>query len=530
MNDSGPPGVGRQAGNLFGEVSGYVAVIVAYVLAVSGRSPGPIPQTTAIITVLVTTIVVWVWRTNRIMRREVRAADAALVHPAAAKPDPHVRVNRLLEPFLGPGDPPYAMSLVRRRAELAFLTILTIAATAWSASRVSAAIPEFTGLRGSAAAAFTCLPAVNARGPRVVIADFEEASPQYASLIENRLFDALTEDLDGSRTICRLRQAVGTRQEARTLGQQTQAVLVIWGRSDVVFDVHLELANSRSNAWDVPGRNLPPLPSDELADFEFAVREPDRLSFLTDIVLSQVLYLDNKTASARQLLGEALERAEAQDLGQNNARDLGEAYLLLGYMVDPYANPTQADLQQALAAYSRSLELNPDLHAAALNRGKAYEALGELDLAIADYDTLIAARGQLAADAAVNRAYLQTDRSAAERDFALAIQLDPLLGHWHRGVARQDLWDDLAGAVEDFAAAVKLGPQDDFYYESLGEAQLLAGQDAAARETYRDLVSRLDRTARQGLIERLEALALEQPDVAAGVTVILAELRGAALP
>jgi tetratricopeptide (TPR) repeat protein len=245
-----------------------------------------------------------------------------------------------------------------------------------------------------------------------------------------------------------------------------------------------------------------------------------------------VLYLDNNIESARQLLGRALARAETQKLTDNNASDFGKAYFLLGYMYDPYVvPPPQADPRRALAGYSRSIELNPDFHAAILNRAKVFETLGELDRAFADYNTLIAAQGPLAAEAAVNRAFLQiNDRDAAEQDFALAIQLEPVTGYWSRGVARQDFWDDLPGALADFQAVVKLEPRDYFYYESLGQAQLLSGQAAAARETYGEVITRLNQATRQGVIERLESLAQSEPDLADDVAPIMADLRAASLP
>jgi tetratricopeptide (TPR) repeat protein len=524
INENTSAGVTRQAVSLIGDIGGSVAVFVAYVLAVTGRSPGPIPQTTAIVTVLVTTVVLWVWRARRVTQLKATGAAAEGAN-ASAEASSRTWVASLV----GSSESDrYAMSTTRRRAELAFLAILTLAVMGWSASRVSAAVAEFTSPKRRSEQAFTCFPSLSGPGPRVVIADFEEASSDFASLIENRLYDALTAKMDDSRTVCRWQEVVGTRQEAQELGRQTHAVLVVWGRSDVVFDAHLELANA--GKWDIPGRDLPPLPAEELADFEFARLEPLKLSFLTDFVLSQVLYLDNKVESARALLARALDRAEGQGLVESNGLSLGEGYFLLGYLYDPGANYPDPNPQLALDAYSRVIQLNPRLHAATLNRGKLYESLGDVELAIADYTALVETHGELAADAAVNRAFLQGDRNAAERDFALGIELDPLTGHFFRGVARQNLWNDLDGAVSDFEVVAKLEPPGYFYYAMLGEAQLLAGQAAAARETYRALLARLDQVALQAVIASLQDLAQREPELAPAIDRILSDLRTARVP
>jgi tetratricopeptide (TPR) repeat protein len=528
INWSASAGSGRQAVNLLGDIGGFVAVFVAYVLAVTGRSPGPIPRTTAIITVLVTTVVLWVWRAKRLtqLKAEAAAPDPANAEQGGVTPKSPLPIVASL--VRNSDDRRYAMSPMRCRFELGLLLALTIAATGWSASRVSAAIGEFATPRRPFEQDFICLPSMSGSAPRVIIADFADASTDFASLIEDRLYDALTADMDGSRIVCRWHQVIATRQEAQALGRQARAVLVVWGRSDVVFDAHLELASSQY--WDIPGRDLPPLPAEELADFEFARLEPLRLSFLTDFVLSQVLYLDNRVESARALLTKALDRAESHGLAEGNGESLGEGYFQLGYLYDPGAFFPDPDAQRALAAYSRAIKLNPGLREARLNRGKLYASLGSVDLAIADYTALLQMRGKLSADAAVNRAFLQGDQSAAERDFALAIELDPLTGHFFRGTARQNLWNDLDGALEDFEAVAALEPPEYFYYAILGEAQLLAGRDAAAQETYRKLLPRLDAASLEDVIARLRELARGEPRVARGVDAIVTHLQTGRVP
>ena len=119
---------------------------------------------------------------------------------------------------------------------------------------------------------------------------------------------------------------------------------------------------------------------------------------------------------------------------------------------------------------------------------------------MADYALLIEEQSPLAASAHVNRAFLQPNREAAERDFESAIRLDPKEGHWHRGNAHLHLWNDPAAAIDDFEEVVKLNPEEFFIYHSLGRAQLIAGQADAAAETYREITVHLNEDTRQFVI------------------------------
>jgi tetratricopeptide (TPR) repeat protein len=530
MSDSPPPGLVRQAVNLLGDVGGFVAVLVAYVLALSGRSPGPIPQTTAVITVLVTTVVVWAWRANRITRRRYAGQPTALAGDMPpAEPVQPTPTSRLLDPFRSVGNPPYAMPLARRRTELTGLAMLTLASAVWLGVRLPDALSELTG--GVAPRALgRCYPAGNTRAPRVVIADFNEsATTQSIAYVEDRLYDSLTANAGDDRQICRLYKTVGTKQEAREVGQSTHAVLVVWGRSDVLYEAHLELANGAVSGWDVPGLDLAPLPTEEVADYAFASKEHERLSFLTDFVLSQLLYLQHQPETARALLGRALSQAEEAGFVQANAADLGEAYFFLGFLFDPHVT-AQPDAQQALDAYTRAIELKPGFPAALLNRGNLYMESGVRDLAFADYTALIAMRGPLSATAAANRAGLRPDRAAAEEDLAVAVALDPPSGYLARGSAREERWKDMAGALDDYAAAVQSAPEDWFYYHVLGHAQLRAGQTAAARATFRAAVPYLDSASREMIVGALEQLIEEMPETAEGSRAIIADLRAVRVP
>ena len=526
MSESSGPSPVKQISNLLGEVSGFVAAIVAYLMAVSGRSPGPLPQTTAVITVVVTTIALWAWRWSQVTRQKPAPESKLLV--VGAVPETLKLSSfrdRLRDPFRSSGVRPYALSLTRRRVEAVVLILLSLATATWTGFTLPKAIPELTGASLPGSLPLTCIGSKEQDALRVVIADFDEVGPQPQFLLENRLFDYLSQRVEGDMAICRLQRVVALRSEALALGEQMHAAIIVWGRSDVVFEAHLEVAG-----WDLPGRDLPPLPSEVASDFAFQVREPLHLGFLTEFTFSEILYLDNQLERARQMLSETLARAERQGLAEDNAnKDLAEAYFLLGFLFDGEIS-SKPDYQQALAAYSDAFELDPTLYATVLNRGKVYEQLDEIERAVTDYTLLIEKQTPLAASAYVNRAYLQPTREAAERDFESAIELDPLEGHWHRGSARLYRWNDPEGAVDDFEKAVKLNPKEFFFYHSLGQAQLIAGQTDAAAETYRQITTHLNEDTRQVVVQDLEELSQNRPDLREDIAAIVMALQAATFP
>jgi tetratricopeptide (TPR) repeat protein len=259
------------------------------------------------------------------------------------------------------------------------------------------------------------------------------------------------------------------------------------------------------------------------------IREQIHLGFLTEFTFSEILYLDNQIERAQQVLNEALTRAEQQGLSEDNAADMAEAYYLQGFLSKESPKP---DFQQAVVAYSKAFELDPTFYAAILNRGEVYRQLGEDENARADYELLIEEHTSLASSAYINLALLVTesDQGAAERYFVSAIKLNPLEGYWYRGNVRLYKWNDPEGAVDDFNEAVKLKPGAYFFYHSLGQAQLIAGQTDNAIETYQEIIVYLDEDARQEVIKELKALSQQRPHLNESITGIIRSLQEATLP
>jgi serine/threonine-protein kinase len=129
---------------------------------------------------------------------------------------------------------------------------------------------------------------------------------------------------------------------------------------------------------------------------------------------------------------------------------------------------TLGDHQNAIKDYNEAIRLNPDLTVAYVNRGSARADLGDDQAAIADYTRAIELDKTLAASY-LNRCLSRSnigDQTGAIEDCTQAISLQPdnVLAYQNRGLARRRLGEPQT-AIQDFNIAMKLNPEDaDSYY------------------------------------------------------------------
>lgn len=132
------------------------------------------------------------------------------------------------------------------------------------------------------------------------------------------------------------------------------------------------------------------------------------------------------------------------------------------------------DNRLAVEKLSQVIVKTPEFAEAYVNRGSAYDSLGEYEKAIADYGQAIEINPQLF-DAYFNRGNSQArlgDFSAAKADFDQAIELKPSSGeaHGNRAMLQLEL-DDIAAARADLQQAIAL-----FEAQGNGAAQAQAEQ------------------------------------------------------
>jgi tetratricopeptide (TPR) repeat protein len=330
--------------------------------------------------------------------------------------------------------------------------------------------------------------------------------------------------------VCQTDKIITDQPEAIEFGKKAKAAVVIWGRSDeALYEVNIEIAE-----WDLPEYEWRPFPVSEAKSSEFQMKEPSRTGFLTEFILSQLLYLRGDTSGARDLLSEALSSEQVDELKQNpdNLKDLADAYFLLGYFYD-------SDTNMAIKYYSKALDLDNTLYPAYINRGKAYEQNEQPELALEDYKKVVLltkdSEPDVAAKALINLAWLYAniDQAIAEGYFTEAIALDPVKGYPQRGQARLFRWQQKKQAIEDFSEALKLEKTDPYLYHFLGKAQLINNQPEDAIQTYENAISaaRWEPDDRDIMIDELRLLADGlSPELRTAIEEIVNLLKSADLP
>ena len=152
---------------------------------------------------------------------------------------------------------------------------------------------------------------------------------------------------------------------------------------------------------------------------------------------------------------DACERLIAD--GKAAPKDLAVAYAVRGDALFKKRN-----LDKAIEAYSKGIELDPD-HAGLLNgRGWAHESKGEDDLALADYNLALRKRSNFPM-AYNNRGTLHLRQGALQSaldDFDAALKIKGDLYHPHLNRGRVLLLNrDYEGALTEFAAAEAADPK-----------------------------------------------------------------------
>jgi tetratricopeptide (TPR) repeat protein len=150
--------------------------------------------------------------------------------------------------------------------------------------------------------------------------------------------------------------------------------------------------------------------------------------------------------------------SRAIDSHQYTGRSLARLYTRRGG-----AYQAQGDLDHAMADFNESMRVDPTYPSAYNNRGIAWYRRGDLDRAIADYDQAIRLDPKYLYAYANRGAAWATkgERDRAIADFDQAIRLDPkdALAYKNRGIARE-MKHSLKLALADFKMHSRLAPSD----------------------------------------------------------------------
>ncbi len=493
------------------DLAGSIAAAVAFLVALFGLGDIPFPRTTSLLTILVTSIVLINWRWGQICRRQKSSRGAAGRQKLSWQ--------KLFQDLFGKTDPDeHVLPLYRRRMEGFALFSVTLFALLWSGFSAPAIFAELTKK-----AALTCSYTEGRQRLMVMVADLLQTGSQPPLLVADRVYDSLVSDQQGSLyDVCRLRETIQGTAEAREKANAYKADIVIWGRSDVIYEIHLE-----APALDRPDRKLSELSSQEAASVRFQLDEPDNIVFVAQYVLSQLFYLNGQVEESQNRLKDMLAKANLDPMGLNHPKDLAEPYFMLGLLYSPGFSD-QPNEEHAITAYSKALELDPDLYAARLNRGMLYANSGQVDQAFTDFTFLIVNHTPLEGSAYVDRAPLQGDPEGALDDLNMAIRFDPGEGYFFRG-NQYVMMGDYQSAMEDFKKAIENDPASFYNYHMLGQLQLVTGDFASAEETYTRMISCLEDDSRQQVIAELSEGAKNFPTIQPAVDTIIQELQSAEL-
>jgi tetratricopeptide (TPR) repeat protein len=499
------------------DIATSVGALIAYLVALFGLGDTPYPKTTSLLTILATSILLINWRWAHIRRKRGGSLAGGGPAPAGSKAArKHSLLDRTLDPIKKNSRENYRLPLGRRRLEMVILLFLTVLTLGWSGMNFSDTMDEMTK-----DPALTCSNIQSQDRLLVVIADLLETNQQL--LISDKIYDSMVSHQGvGQFNVCRLYETIKVNTEALEKAEEYGADIIIWGRSDVIYQIHLE-APALAN----PHRKLSELSSEEAASVEFQLKEPEHIAYVTQFVLSELFLLDGNVTEAQIRLANVLSNANESSLDVILPKDIADGYFLLGLFYDPGFS-TSPDLQKSVDAYTEAILLDPELFAARLNRGLVLMELGRLEEAIMDFSFLIENDTPLKGSGYINRALLQNDPEAAMTDLDEAIKFDPAEGSFFRGIIRMNE-GDFQGAIEDFKVAVKHDPQGFYNYHLLGQAQLYAGEYEAAQQTYTQIVRYLDEETRQQVIIELEQDAAYVPEIKPTVEKIIKALEAAQL-
>ena len=157
-----------------------------------------------------------------------------------------------------------------------------------------------------------------------------------------------------------------------------------------------------------------------------------------------------------------------------------------------HLHQVEARAEQALSAYDRAIQLDPDNVTAYVNRGTVNIELGQYKEAVSDFDEAIRLNPSYA-DAYVNRGTVNIELGQykeAVSDFDEAIRLNPSYAdaYVNRGTVNIELGQYRA-AIADFNRALLMQPNDAKAYINRGTVNIELGQ-------YKEAVSDFDEAIR----------------------------------
>ena len=177
-------------------------------------------------------------------------------------------------------------------------------------------------------------------------------------------------------------------------------------------------------------------------------------------------------------------RSIANVVGEEDRQLQTRAWFSIGYLSSVGEG---IDLEAAIDAYNKAIELNPTLAGSYNNRGSAKDNLGRSEEAIADYDRAIELDPDYA-EAYYNRGNAKNNLDRPEEaiaDYDRAIELNPDYAgyYYNRGNAKNNLGRP-EEAIADYDRAIELNPDHAGYYYNRGNVKRALSRIDEARADF----------------------------------------------
>lgn len=178
---------------------------------------------------------------------------------------------------------------------------------------------------------------------------------------------------------------------------------------------------------------------------------------LTLLIFGSTPALANDIADCNQTANPELQITGCTGFIQSGASGNN---LAIAYANRGIAYSAKDETEIAIGDFDKAIEANPGYVVAYYNRGVAFSELGDFDRAIADFDKAIALNPD-DPDAYDSRGFTFHDMRNFDRaiaDFDKAIELDPTFAaaYYHRGIA-YGARGDLDPGIADYDKAIELG-------------------------------------------------------------------------
>ncbi len=340
---------------------------------------------------------------------------------------------------------------------------------------------------------FPPIPAARSGETLIVIAPYQSPEGVDRSTIHREIMrtlrtehEALQREVNVPTLNLRIAEAPqalnsDNRNAAEALGRRVGATLVIWGEvSDVRVTTNiLNLRKPDAVIINLSETERTPLANPQ-AFTRYATSDlPGIAVYISFSILGDAYYSVEEYPTATRLL----ERAIARLPEDAPLEDVAQTFFRLGWLYQVSDN----DMAQAIAAYDRTLDLNPKNAIACYNRGLARRAQGDLAGAIADYTCAIELNPEYVA-AYISRggAYrVRGNLTESIADYERALKLEPrnASAYIGRGLAYYDQ-GNLTQAIYDYTAALSFDPKNAIAYNNRGIARYDQGDLAGAMTDY----------------------------------------------